>query len=51
VLYHPGQGGSLGWADLDRGVSAAICHNRMFDLRTDPAVHPYAGLGAAIDAL
>jgi CubicO group peptidase (beta-lactamase class C family) len=50
VLYHPGQGGSLAWADLDTGVAVAICHNRMFDLRIDPARHPYAGLGAAVAA-
>jgi hypothetical protein len=24
-------GGSLGWADLERGLAVAFCHNRMFD--------------------
>lgn len=29
----PGAGGSIGWADLDRGISVAICHNRMLNKR------------------
>ncbi len=29
TLYHPGAGGSLGWADPDAHVAVAICHNRM----------------------
>jgi hypothetical protein len=24
-------GGSIGWADLETGLSVAFCHNRMFD--------------------
>lgn len=51
VLYHPGQGGSIAWADLDTGVAVAVCHNRMFDLRIDPARHPYAGLGDEVAAI
>jgi CubicO group peptidase (beta-lactamase class C family) len=51
VLYHPGQGGSIAWADLDSRVAVAVCHNRMFDLRIDPALHPYAGLGAEVAAI
>jgi CubicO group peptidase (beta-lactamase class C family) len=31
ALCHPGMGGSLGWADLERGLAVAFCHNRMFD--------------------
>lgn len=31
ALCHPGMGGSLGWADPDRRLSVAFCHNRMFD--------------------
>lgn len=29
----PGAGGSIGWADLDLGISVAICHNRMLNKR------------------
>ncbi|KAH7161515.1 beta-lactamase/transpeptidase-like protein [Dactylonectria macrodidyma] len=29
VLYSPGAGGSYAWADLQDGVSVAICHNNM----------------------
>ena len=29
VPCHPGAGGSIGWADLESGVAATICHNRM----------------------
>ena len=31
ALCHPGMGGSLGWADPDRKLAVAFCHNRMFD--------------------
>lgn len=31
ALCHPGMGGSLGWADPDRRLAIAFCHNRMFD--------------------
>jgi CubicO group peptidase (beta-lactamase class C family) len=31
ALCHPGMGGSIGWADLDRKLAVAFCHNRMFD--------------------
>lgn len=29
ILYHPGAGGSIGWADPDARLAIAICHNRM----------------------
>jgi len=45
LLAHPGAGGSVGWADLDRGIGAAVCHNRMFGAPTE---HPFAALGAAV---
>jgi CubicO group peptidase (beta-lactamase class C family) len=45
ILAHPGAGGSVGWADLDRRIGAAVCHNRMFGA---PAEHPFAALGAAV---
>ncbi len=31
ALCHPGQGGSIGWADPDQNVAVAICHNRLFN--------------------
>ncbi|BAI74815.1 beta-lactamase (plasmid) [Azospirillum sp. B510] len=31
ALCHPGQGGSIGWADPDSRLAVAICHNRMFN--------------------
>jgi CubicO group peptidase (beta-lactamase class C family) len=31
ALCHPGQGGSIGWADPDHKLAVAICHNRMFN--------------------
>jgi CubicO group peptidase (beta-lactamase class C family) len=39
ALCHPGQGGSIGWADPDANLAVAICHNRMFNasnVQTDP---------------
>lgn len=41
VLWHPGAGGSLGWADLDQRLAVAVCHNRMFnarDVESDPVL-------------
>lgn len=39
ALCHPGQGGSIGWADPDLNLAVAICHNRLFNassLEQDP---------------
>jgi CubicO group peptidase (beta-lactamase class C family) len=39
ALCHPGQGGSIGWADPDQNLAVAICHNKMFNassLEEDP---------------
>jgi CubicO group peptidase (beta-lactamase class C family) len=49
ILRHGGSGGSIVWADLDRRLAVAICHNRMFE-GYDPtsADHPFAALGRAI---
>ena len=33
AIWHPGAGGSIGWADPDRRLAVAICHNRMFNAR------------------
>ncbi|MEO8805183.1 MAG: serine hydrolase domain-containing protein [Burkholderiaceae bacterium] len=31
AICHPGQGGSIGWADADAQLAVAICHNRLFN--------------------
>jgi CubicO group peptidase (beta-lactamase class C family) len=31
AICHPGQGGSIGWADPDSELAVAICHNRLFN--------------------
>jgi len=31
AICHPGQGGSIGWADPDSQLAVAICHNRLFN--------------------
>ncbi|WP_298288944.1 serine hydrolase domain-containing protein [Novosphingobium sp.] len=31
AIWHPGAGGSIGWADPDQELAVAICHNRMFN--------------------
>lgn len=39
ALCHPGQGGSIGWADPVDQLAVAICHNKMFNassLEEDP---------------
>ncbi|QJU56311.1 serine hydrolase domain-containing protein (plasmid) [Herbiconiux sp. KACC 21604] len=47
VLWHPGGGGAVGFADLDAGISAMICHNEYFDERP-LAAHPFAPIVRAI---
>ncbi len=49
VLSHGGAGGSMGWADLDSGLAAAITHNRMFI--DTPHGHPFVPLADAIRAV
>ena len=34
AICHPGQGGSIGWADPDQNLAVAICHNRLFNPTT-----------------
>lgn len=47
ILAHPGAGGSMAWADLDRKMAVAICHNRMFSLNPHPPLdrHPFVPFG------
>ncbi len=33
AIWHPGAGGSIGWADPDQNLAVAVCHNRMFNAR------------------
>lgn len=33
AIWHPGAGGSIGWADPDQRLAVAVCHNRMFNAR------------------
>lgn len=50
ILHHPGAGGSIGWADLDAGLAAAICHNHMhgeWALETNP----FQGIADAVRAV
>lgn len=48
VLYFPGAGGALAWAELDNGLAVAICHNRMF---AAPDPHPFLPIAAAVRAV
>ena len=48
VLYHPGAGGSIGWAELDSGLAVAICHNRMFAGSFDANRNPLVDVGRAV---
>lgn len=34
AICHPGQGGSIGWADPDLNLAVALCHNRLFNPTT-----------------
>jgi CubicO group peptidase (beta-lactamase class C family) len=55
VLGHPGIGGSIGWADPDRRLSVAICHNWMqpphMQESYDPDVNPFIGIADAVRSL
>jgi CubicO group peptidase (beta-lactamase class C family) len=51
VLCSPGAGGSIAWADLDTGLSAAILHNMMHQeqmFSPDPEVNPFMRLADAV---
>ncbi|MFW6772916.1 serine hydrolase domain-containing protein [Nocardioides sp. CPCC 205120] len=47
VLWHPGAGGALGFADLDAELAVMICHNEFFDERHHEQ-HPFAPLVRAV---
>ena len=47
AIWHPGAGGSIGWADPERRLAVAICHNSMFNAR-DPAQDPILPVTHAI---
>lgn len=47
AIWHPGAGGSLGWADPEQTLAVAICHNRMFNAR-DPKDDPILPISKAI---
>jgi CubicO group peptidase (beta-lactamase class C family) len=49
ALCHPGQGGSIGWADPDSRLAVAICHNRLFNA-SSPAEDPILPIANAIRA-
>ncbi len=49
VLWHPGAGGALGFADLDAGLAVMICHNEFFDERHLER-HPFAPIVRAVYA-
>jgi CubicO group peptidase (beta-lactamase class C family) len=51
TICSPGAGGSVAWADLDTGLSAAIFHNMMHQAQMgshDPNVNPFLRLSDAI---
>jgi CubicO group peptidase (beta-lactamase class C family) len=47
AICHPGQGGSIGWADPDTGLAVAICHNRLFNAST-PGEDPLLPIADAV---
>jgi CubicO group peptidase (beta-lactamase class C family) len=49
AICHPGQGGSIGWADPDTGLAVAICHNRLFNATT-PGEDPLLPIADAVRA-
>jgi len=51
AIWHPGAGGSVGWADPDNRLAVAICHNRMFNARAvedDPILPISRAIMAAV---
>lgn len=50
LLYHPGAGGSIAWAELDTGLAVAFGHNAMHAGPFPYDEHPYAPAAEAIRA-
>ncbi|MFB7328460.1 serine hydrolase domain-containing protein [Streptomyces sp. NPDC056190] len=53
MVYSPGAGGSIAWADLDRRLGVAICHNNM-DAASQAAPgpdHPFTAIAEAVRAI
>jgi CubicO group peptidase (beta-lactamase class C family) len=50
LICSVGAGGAVAWADLETGLSGAICHNRMLGAVARDR-HPLTGLGDAIRAV
>lgn len=50
ILWNHGGGGTYAWADLDRRLAVAICHNSLFALPAKPEDHPFAPLAGVIRA-
>ena len=48
ILAHPGAGSSVGWAELDRGLSVAICHDQMFATAAEYPDHPFSAIAEAV---
>ncbi len=44
VIYSPGAGGSIAWADLDMRLAVAICHNEMDAATQVDREHPFAAV-------
>ena len=49
AIWHPGAGGSIGWADPEQNLAVAICHNRMFNAHA-PQDDPILPISKAIIA-
>lgn len=49
AIWHPGAGGSIGWADPEHRLAVAVCHNRMFNTR-NPEDDPILPITRAIVA-
>ena len=48
VIYSPGAGGSIAWADLDKRLAVAVCHNEMDAATKVDREHPFAAIVAVI---
>ncbi|WP_170063579.1 serine hydrolase domain-containing protein [Rhodococcus koreensis] len=51
VLCHAGLGNSIGFADVDKGYSVGITHNRLFTDDTVTGEHPFAAIAEAVSEI